>query len=215
MQGPVAQLVSAPPCHGGGRGFESRQGRFVVRHSVRVPRPGSSVGTSVRLKSGRSPVRSRPWPLQSPRPVVGGIFVFDGHDWSRMNGAPRGTLRAPLLSTATRTARTSRAAPRGTPGRAASARRGEGRERRRKGREGRGKGRGGSRCLRLAGGCGERECQRDEGRRDRCGSDRPDAGRTAGHPRSSFRYEFLHAMFLQVVWSDAYAAGSKPLPTRP
>ena len=26
-QGPVAQLVSAPPCHGGGRGFKSRQGR--------------------------------------------------------------------------------------------------------------------------------------------------------------------------------------------
>ena len=26
-------------------------------------RPGSSVGMSVRLKSGRSPVRSRPWPL--------------------------------------------------------------------------------------------------------------------------------------------------------
>jgi hypothetical protein len=25
-------------------------------------RPGSSVGMSVRLKSGRSPVRSRPWP---------------------------------------------------------------------------------------------------------------------------------------------------------
>ena len=25
--GPVAQLVSAPPCHGGGRGFKSRQGR--------------------------------------------------------------------------------------------------------------------------------------------------------------------------------------------
>lgn len=27
QQGPVAQLVSAPPCHGGGRGFKSRQGR--------------------------------------------------------------------------------------------------------------------------------------------------------------------------------------------
>ena len=30
-------------------------------------RPGSSVGTSVRLKSGRSPVRSRPWPPRSQR----------------------------------------------------------------------------------------------------------------------------------------------------
>ena len=28
--GPVAQLVSAPPCHGGGRGFKSRQGRWLV-----------------------------------------------------------------------------------------------------------------------------------------------------------------------------------------
>ncbi len=28
--GPVAQLVRAPPCHGGGHGFESRLGRFFI-----------------------------------------------------------------------------------------------------------------------------------------------------------------------------------------
>ena len=28
MQGLVAQLVRAPPCHGGGHGFESRLGRL-------------------------------------------------------------------------------------------------------------------------------------------------------------------------------------------
>ena len=33
----------------------------------RVPRPGSSVGTSVRLKIGRSAVRPRPWPPQTRR----------------------------------------------------------------------------------------------------------------------------------------------------
>ncbi len=31
MYGPVAQLVSVPPCHGGGRGFKSRQGRKVEK----------------------------------------------------------------------------------------------------------------------------------------------------------------------------------------
>ena len=65
----MAQLVSAPPCHGGGRGFESRQGRqYGEAHDAF--RPGSSVGMSVRLKSGRSAVRSRPWP-PSIGPVQG------------------------------------------------------------------------------------------------------------------------------------------------
>jgi hypothetical protein len=45
----------------------------------RRSRPGSSVGTSVRLKSGRSPVRPRPWPLSTPdlrkRSPVRGFFV--------------------------------------------------------------------------------------------------------------------------------------------
>ncbi len=34
MQGPVAQLVSVPPCHGGGRGFKSRQGRHGYEPSL-------------------------------------------------------------------------------------------------------------------------------------------------------------------------------------
>ena len=29
VHGPLAQLVRAPPCHGGGRGFESHPGRFL------------------------------------------------------------------------------------------------------------------------------------------------------------------------------------------
>ena len=78
--GPVAQLVSAPPCHGGGRGFKSRLGRdlfliflvFTSADFVEVKDTkgdknkfdwlGSSVGTSERLKIVRSPVRSRPKP---------------------------------------------------------------------------------------------------------------------------------------------------------
>src|SRR5690625_4762006 len=43
LNGPVAQSVSAPPCHGGGRGFKSRQGRGVESLSTRT---GSFPGQS-------------------------------------------------------------------------------------------------------------------------------------------------------------------------
>ena len=31
LNGPVAQLVRAPPCHGGGREFESHLGRYIPK----------------------------------------------------------------------------------------------------------------------------------------------------------------------------------------
>ena len=34
--GLVAQLVRAPPCHGGGRGFESHPGRFIILGNVKL-----------------------------------------------------------------------------------------------------------------------------------------------------------------------------------
>ena len=33
LDGPVAQLVRAPPCHGGGHGFEPHSGRLDVKSS--------------------------------------------------------------------------------------------------------------------------------------------------------------------------------------
>jgi len=41
-----------------------------VRWLTRRPWPGSSVGTSVRLKIGRSAVRPRPWPLSEPQVIA-------------------------------------------------------------------------------------------------------------------------------------------------
>ena len=36
FHGPVAQLVRAPPCHGGGHGFESRLGRFIRKNEMNM-----------------------------------------------------------------------------------------------------------------------------------------------------------------------------------
>ena len=36
VDGPVAQLVRAPPCHGGGRGFEPHPGRLIEKCVERV-----------------------------------------------------------------------------------------------------------------------------------------------------------------------------------
>ena len=100
QQGPVEQLECSPPCQGGGRGFKSRQDRqrrtprviraafCVQEHATRRrprpavtcnmsrARPGSSVGTSVRLKIGRSAVRPRPWPPTDDLPSVQVIARF-------------------------------------------------------------------------------------------------------------------------------------------
>ena len=48
--GPVAQLVRAPPCHGGGRGFESHPGRFSDKLKIEM-RGLSSAGRASALQA--------------------------------------------------------------------------------------------------------------------------------------------------------------------
>ena len=49
--GPVAQLVRAPPCHGGGRGFESHPGRLSKKDSIFFIWDLSSAGRASALQA--------------------------------------------------------------------------------------------------------------------------------------------------------------------
>src|SRR4029077_5018339 len=77
------------PAVGGGPGFGARAALRYCVHALRTPmgevggtRPGSSVGTSVRLKIGRSAVRPRPWPppaRSQPATSTSQAGHFHGH----------------------------------------------------------------------------------------------------------------------------------------
>ena len=51
LDGPVAQLVRAPPCHGGGRGFESHPGRLSKKDSIFFIWDLSSAGRASALQA--------------------------------------------------------------------------------------------------------------------------------------------------------------------
>ena len=55
--GPVAQLVRAPPCHGGGRGFEPHPGRLVTSIIGVLAQLGEHLPYKQRV-TGSSPVGS-------------------------------------------------------------------------------------------------------------------------------------------------------------
>ena len=60
--GPMAQLVRAPPCHGGGRGFESHSGRLSLRRQL-GEFPSGQRGQTVNLLAVLSVVRIHLPPL--------------------------------------------------------------------------------------------------------------------------------------------------------
>ena len=81
--GPVAQLVSAPPCHGGGRGFKSRQGRWLVfqpsgavAQSVERPPEKWKVTSSILVRATTKP-QQKCWGFSLvDAPPVGGFPLW-------------------------------------------------------------------------------------------------------------------------------------------
>ncbi len=64
----MAQLVSVPPCHGGGCGFESRLDRHLCRCSSMVEHDLAMVDTGVRFPSSA--------PLEYSGPIIRSFFYF-------------------------------------------------------------------------------------------------------------------------------------------
>ncbi len=72
FNGPMAQLVSVPPCHGGGCGFESRLDRHLCRCSSMVEHDLAMVDTGVRFSSSAPFENSR----TSDRPFFCILFLL-------------------------------------------------------------------------------------------------------------------------------------------
>src|ERR1700712_5110249 len=74
--GPVAQLVSAPPCHGGGRRFKSGQGRGGPPETVGIF--GSVAQLVERTTENREGTGSTPGGATDRSPGQPGVFSFAG-----------------------------------------------------------------------------------------------------------------------------------------